>query len=72
MTSEDAEAVRMAARVAEQILQRTRDGDKLLSVTYNYPRGANAYWTGVLLAMGALTSISAFMTIVILTQRIFS
>jgi hypothetical protein len=47
-------AVKFAASIATELLARAEDGTKLLSVTYNYPKGAAAFWYGFRTTIGGI------------------
>jgi hypothetical protein len=74
MSSDDdaQRAVQFAARVATELLNKAEDGTKLLAVTYNYPRGAAAYWFGFCATAGAMFAIGLTVALSTLIHWIFA
>jgi hypothetical protein len=74
MSSDDdaKRAVRFAASIATELLNKAEDGTKLLAVTYNYPRGAAAFWFGFRATTGALFAIGLTIALSTLIHWIFA
>lgn len=51
---EDLRAAQMAAKIAVEILDRAKDGEKLISVTNHYPSGRKAFAFGFHAGMGVI------------------
>lgn len=64
------EAIVFAARVAEQIIARTDDGTKLLSVTYHYPKGWRASEFGFVATSGVITAVYLWLAAMVLIEKL--
>lgn len=64
--------LRLAAKIAEQILEKADNGIKLFSLTRHYPVGRAAFKYGFVVACGAASGLSFMATVGWLISKVLS